>query len=154
MTDTALVRITISGQDLSRAADAASEGVIDHPLKVEKRTGPRVPARTRFRLIAASQVERCSLVELIPETGRLHQIRRHMKHLSHPLIGDVNYGKGDINRLFRERYQLHRLALHAAEIAFTHPVSEERIRVIAPMPEDLSAPLRALGLHPQYPPSP
>ena len=86
--------------------------------------------------------ERYSLLEVIPRTGRLHQIRRHLKHISHPLIGDVRYGKGEHNRLFRERFGLHRLALHAVELELARPA----IRLVAPVPEDLAGPLRAMGL--------
>ena len=75
-----------------------------------------MPAVTAFRRLAI--FERYALVEARPRTGRRHQIRRHFKHLSHPLIGDVRYGKGEHNRLFRERFGLHRLALHALELAF------------------------------------
>ncbi len=120
-------------------------GVVDHPVP-QKEEGPRVPAVTRFRRIARSTVDRCSLVEAMPETGRLHQIRRHMKHLSHPIVGDVNSGKGDINRHCRAQYGLHRLALHAHFIAFDHPVSGARVRVHAPVPASFAAVLAALGL--------
>jgi tRNA pseudouridine65 synthase len=122
------------------------EGVIDHPLPREgDRAGaPRAPAVTRFRRLGV--FERYSLVEAVPETGRQHQIRRHFKHLSHPLIGDVQFGKGEHNRLFRERFGLHRLALHALEIGFPHPAQGGRVRVRAPLPEDLAGPLAAMGL--------
>lgn len=119
--------------------------VVDHPVP-ETEDGERVPAVTRLRLVARSTVERCSLVEARPETGRFHQIRRHLKHLSHPIVGDVNYGKGDLNRLFRARYGLHRLALHAHLIAFDHPTTGVRIVVRAPLPADFAAALVALGL--------
>ena len=82
-----------------------------------------MPAVTEFRRLAV--FERYALVEARPRTGRRHQIRRHFKHLSHPLIGDVRYGKGEHNRLFRERFGLHRLALHALELAFDHPETGE-----------------------------
>ena len=119
------------------------EGVIDHPVPRSPR-GPRVPAVTAFRRLAT--FERYSLVEVIPKTGRLHQIRRHLKHLSHPLIGDVRYGKGEHNRFFRDRFGLHRLALHALELAFPHPEAGEELRIVAPVPEDLAGPLRAMGM--------
>lgn len=118
-------------------------GVIDHPIP-RAPDGPRVPAVTEYRRLAT--FERYALVEVLPRTGRLHQIRRHFKHLSHPLIGDVRYGKGEHNRLFRERFGLHRLALHALELSFEHPVSGERLRITAPVPEDLAGPLRAMGI--------
>lgn len=120
-------------------------GVIDHPIPKGER-GPRVSAVTRFRLLARSPVDRCSLILAEPLTGRLHQIRRHLRHLSHPLIGDVNYGSGEINRHYRERYALHRLALHALSLAFRHPVSGERVEVRAPVPEDLRSALLQLAL--------
>ena len=120
-------------------------GIIDQPVP-KKEAGERVPARTRFRRIARSTVDRCSLVEAMPETGRLHQIRRHLKHLNHPLVGDVNYGKGDVNRLFRERYGLHRLALHAAALAFAHPFTGVPTSIAAPLPDDLRGPFEALGI--------
>ena len=124
---------------------APDEGVVDHPIP-RSEGGPRVAARTRFRRVAASSVERCSLVLAMPETGRLHQVRRHLRHITHPLVGDVNYGSGAINRHYRATYGLHRLALHAQRIAFAHPATGERISVTAPMPGDLAAPLAALGL--------
>jgi tRNA pseudouridine65 synthase len=117
-------------------------GVVDHPIP-NKPGGPRVEARTAFRRLAT--VERFSLVEAQPLTGRLHQIRRHLKHLGHPLVGDVNYGRGEINRLFRERYGLHRLALHARELSFAHPFTGAPLDVRAPLPEDLRGPLARLG---------
>jgi tRNA pseudouridine65 synthase len=120
-------------------------GTIDHPIP-QGESGPRVDAVTRFSLIARSPVERCSLVLAVPETGRSHQIRRHLRHLGHPLIGDVNYGRGDLNRHYRATYDLHRLALHAYDIAFDHPVSGARITVAAPVPEDLGQALGRLGL--------
>lgn len=128
------------------------EGVIDSPVPRSPQ-GPRVPAITEFRRLVV--FERYALMEARPLTGRLHQIRRHFKHISHPLIGDVRYGKGEHNRLFRERFGLHRLALHAVSLEFDHPVTKERIRITAPVPEDLVGPLRAMGmpaLHATLPP--
>jgi tRNA pseudouridine65 synthase len=118
-------------------------GVIDHPIPRDE-DGPRVPALTEFRRLAV--FERYALVEARPRTGRRHQIRRHFKHLSHPLIGDVRYGKGEHNRLFRDRFGLHRLALHALELAFEHPETGETVQIVAPVPEDLAGPLRAMGI--------
>lgn len=125
-----------------------AEGVIDYAIpKGEKgEGGPRVEARTRFRLVLRSPVDRCSLVAAVPETGRLHQIRRHLRHVSHPLVGDVTYGSGAINRHYRAEYNLHRLALHASRLAFEHPVTRARIVVEAPLPDDLASVLVKLGL--------
>jgi tRNA pseudouridine65 synthase len=121
-------------------------GVVDHPVP-HGEAGPRVPAVTAFvRRHVVALERRWSLVEARPRTGRLHQIRRHLKHLGHPVVGDVNYGKGDCNRLFRARYGLHRLALHAATIAFTHPFTGAATVIAAPLPEDLRGPFAAIGI--------
>ena len=78
----------------------AETGIIDHPLPPgEDPHAPRVPAQTEFR--RGEVLGRYSLVEARPLTGRLHQVRRHLKHISCPIIGDVNYGKGEHNRFFR-----------------------------------------------------
>lgn len=119
------------------------EGVIDNPVP-KKPKGPRVDAITRYKRVFT--FERYSWVEAWPQTGRLHQIRRHLKHITHPLIGDVNYGKGDQNRLFRERFGLNRLALHAATISFTHPATQASMQIQAPMPADLAVPLKKMGV--------
>lgn len=124
----------------------AEQGVIDYPIRRAGKTGERVPAVTEFERLG--QFERFALVEARPLTGRLHQIRRHFKHLSHPLVGDVRYGKGEINRMFRERLGLHRLALHAFETSFEHPQSGEHLVLRAPLPDDLADPLVAMGLGP------
>lgn len=121
------------------------EGTIDYAIP-KSEGGPRVPAVTSFSLIATSPIDRCSLVVARPLTGRFHQIRRHLRHLGHPLVGDVNYGSGELNRHYRAQYDLHRLALHADSVAFDHPESRERISVSAPMPEDLGLALDRLGL--------
>lgn len=119
------------------------QGLIDYPLAKEG-SQERRPARTEYRRLAT--FERYSLVSLTLITGRQHQARRHFKHISHPLIGDVKYGKGEHNRLMRERFGLSRLALHAFELAWLHPISGERTCYRAPLPVDLAGPLRAMGL--------
>lgn len=121
-----------------------AEGVIDHPIPGSE-GGARVPAVTHYRKLGRSPIERCSLVEAEPKTGRLHQIRRHLRHLNHPLVGDVNYGSGEVNRHFRSIYGLHRLALHASYLAFPHPATGERIEVSAPLDPELRAVLARLG---------
>ncbi len=120
-------------------------GLIDYPIP-KSEDGPRVGARTRYRVVARSPVDRCSLVLARPETGRLHQIRRHLRHIDHPLVGDVAYGSGAINRHYRSTYALHRLALHAARIGFAHPRDGRRIDVAAPTPDDLGLALDRLRL--------
>lgn len=121
------------------------EGVVDYAIP-KAEDGPRVDAVTRFRRLGASSVDRCSLVLALPQTGRLHQVRRHLRHITHPLVGDVRYGVGAINRHYRATYGLHRLGLHAFRVAFAHPVTGARLSVEAPVPEDLAEPLTRLGL--------
>lgn len=128
-------------------------GVIDHPVPKDPGAA-RVPAVTEFRRlwgVDLGERRRYAWMEARPRTGRLHQIRRHFKHRSHPLIGDVRYGKGEHNRFFRERYGLHRLALHAFELTFEHPATGGRMTVRAPLPEDLARPLDRLGVEPREP---
>jgi tRNA pseudouridine65 synthase len=125
---------------------APDEGRIDHPLP-RRENGPRVPALTEFRRVAEApaQPRHVSLVEATPRTGRLHQVRRHLKHIDHPVIGDANYGKGAINRAMAERYGLRRMALHAVSITLRHPGSGRAMTVKAPLPADLRAPLVRMG---------
>ena len=114
--------------------------VIDHPIP-RTAGGPRVAAVTEVRRLET--FGRYALVEARPRTGRLHQIRRHLKHISCPLIGDVRYGKGEHNRLFRDRYDLHRLALHAARLVLPHP-DGGAVDVTAPLAPDLAAAIEQL----------
>lgn len=116
--------------------------LLDHPVPAREGEA-RVDAVTEFEPIDHSG--RWSLVEARPQTGRLHQIRRHLKHLNHPIVGDVRYGKGDINRMFREEYGLCRLALHAYSFSLFHP-NEEALELRSPIPKDLSEPLERLGM--------
>ncbi|MGF1466251.1 MAG: pseudouridine synthase [Sandaracinaceae bacterium] len=120
------------------------DGRIDHPVP-RSLDGPRVDAVTSYRRLAVAR-DRYSLVEAFPKSGRLHQIRRHFKHLSHPLIGDTRYGDGRVNRHLREEAGLLRLALHAAGIRFDHPRTGRPIQIVAPPPDDLRVPLERLGL--------
>lgn len=116
--------------------------LLDYPIPKEK-YHVRVPAITEF--IPISHKDRWSLVEARPKTGRLHQIRRHLKHLSHPIVGDVRYGKGDINRFFRENYGLNRMALHALELTLKNTY-DQIITIQAPLPADLTEPLDKLDI--------
>jgi len=126
--------------------ETPDKGVIEHPIE-RKPGGPKVDATTSFRRLDSRNTEprSTSLVEARPLTGRLHQVRRHLKHIDHPLIGDANYGKGALNRAMADRYGLDRLALHALEISFDHPRSAKRVVVRANLPADLREPLAEMG---------
>lgn len=121
----------------------AEQGRIDHPVPRSPK-GPRADAVTAFTRLDVA-LRRYSLIEAVPETGRLHQIRRHMRHLSHPIIGDTRYGDGHENRKLRAEHDLRRLALHASSLRFAHPHTGEAIHVVAPLPADLRAPLAHMG---------
>ncbi|PMH41107.1 tRNA pseudouridine(65) synthase TruC [Vibrio sp. 10N.286.49.B3] len=102
----------------ARADKEAQEAITDYqPLgKVE------VPLSTgRF------PTSRYGLVEMKPKTGRKHQLRRHMAHLRHPIVGDTSHGDGKHNKLFRDHYDSHRLLLHASELSFIHPFTGKEL---------------------------
>ncbi len=95
-------------------------------------------AETRFRSITKAEMEypsqkfattRISLVEAELITGRRHQIRKHCAHLRHPIAGDVRYGDGKFNMLFRTHYDLHRLMLFATTLNFIHPITQQEINI-------------------------
>ncbi|MDB4962196.1 MAG: yqcB [Myxococcales bacterium] len=110
---------------------------LDHPV-------PKAPGEDRVDAITEiwrkETFGRYALVEARPITGRLHQIRRHLKHLACPLIGDVRYGKGEHNRIFRTEHALHRLALHCTSLSLPHPDGGQLV-VECPLAEDLQAAL-------------
>lgn len=72
-----------------------------------------------------------SLVKAMPKTGRKHQIRKHCKHLNHPIVGDTRYGRGEINRYFRQHYYMKRLLLHCQAMRLIHPVSDKPLCLYA-----------------------
>ncbi len=124
---------------------APDDGVIDSAVP-RSEGGERVDACTTFRRIEVFETEprHLSLVEAKPQTGRFHQIRRHLKHINHPIIGDANYGKGALNRAIYERYGLDRLALHASDLELADPVTGDRRHWSAPMPDCLAEPLQRM----------
>ncbi|HEY4056380.1 MAG TPA: pseudouridine synthase [Kofleriaceae bacterium] len=108
--------------------------LLDHPI-------PKAPGEDRVDAVTEIWLRdtfgRYALVEARPYTGRLHQIRRHLKHLSCPLIGDVRYGKGEHNRIFRTQHDLHRLALHSTRLSVPHP-DGSTLLVECPLPADMT----------------
>ncbi len=142
-----------------------AEGTIDYPLSQRKDhyadphardEKPPQEAVTHYRTLAHVElpipvgrypVARYSLVEVKPETGRKHQIRRHMKHILHPLVGDTKHGEGRHNRLFREHFNLRRLLLMATELRFDHPVELKQVHVHAEPDDVVKCLFEALGWH-------
>jgi len=82
------------------------------------------------------EFSRYSLVKLLPETGRMHQLRIHMNKISHPIVGDYKYGDRFHNRMFENEFNCNNLFLHANSIEFLHPISKNEINVNAPLPAD------------------
>ena len=129
------------------------EDLIDYPLKQmldtkeQKKLGitkEAQEAQTHYECLATVElpyavsrypVARYSLVKLLPKTGRKHQLRRHMKHIFHPIVGDTKHGRGEHNILFREKFECHRLLLHSHRVSFIHPVSQEMIIIEAQIDE-------------------
>lgn len=74
---------------------------------------------------------RYCLMEMQPLTGRKHQLRRHMAHLRHPIVGDTTHGDGKHNKLFRDAFDSHRLLLHSSSLKFVHPFTQQEIVIKA-----------------------
>ncbi|KDB51104.1 pseudouridine synthase [Sphaerotilus natans subsp. natans DSM 6575] len=120
---------------------APAEAWVDHALRLDDAPAdaPAQPAQTRLRRLAAFERQessdgrfpstRVSLVEAEPLTGRRHQIRRHLKHLAHPILGDATHGKGPLNRWWAERLGRQRLWLHAQTLELVHPFTQELLRL-------------------------
>ena len=117
---------------------------IDYPLRRDdgNGTGTVQEAVTHLKTLRQTEIplpfgkhqtSRYSLVELTPETGRMHQLRKHMAHVLHPIIGDRPHGCNKQNRLFLEHYAMNTMLLHARQLCFQHPVSGEEITVDAPV---------------------
>lgn len=125
----------------------SDEGLIDHPLRRmpdDMRTEREEvqDAVTRYRTLERYELPladgrfattRCALLELQPLTGRRHQLRRHCKHMAHPIVGDATHGKGPLNRAAAEHLGEQRLWLHASSLALTHPVTGAALDIRAPV---------------------
>ena len=115
---------------LALAARPAAEG--GKRVSVSQDGQPAETVLTRL-----SSGAELSLLEAELLTGRTHQIRVHLAHLGHPVLGDERYGDFDLNRRLRKE-GLKRMFLHAASLAFAHPASGERLTLCAPLPPDLA----------------
>ncbi|PRD53819.1 pseudouridine synthase [Sphingobacterium gobiense] len=115
------------------------EGTIDYPLC--KENGALQDAVTHYRTLSHAEINlpfgkhptsRYSLVEVRPETGRMHQIRKHFAHIFHPILGDRPHGCNKQNKLWKERFSMDTMMLHAKELAFRHPRTQQEINIEAP----------------------
>lgn len=128
-------------------------GFIDYALSIKldkiadkgKVAGEPQEAQTQYELIKKFTLHvevdkyptsRYSLVKLLPKTGRKHQLRRHMKHISHHIVGDTKYGRGEHNKMFRANYSINRLMLMATSLKFFHPYKNEEIEISVNLDEE------------------
>lgn len=139
-------------------------GVIDYALQAQwdkmtdAKVGPDKPAQdavTHYECLARTELPfpvgrynsvRYSLVSLSPQTGRKHQLRRHMKHIFHPIVGDTSHGDGTQNRFLRDQFDLQRLMLHAGRLSLKHPVTGKPLDIEAPLSDDFKLMLEQLEL--------
>lgn len=107
---------------------------IDYPLR--KENGTMQDAFTKFKTLNKAEIpvafgnhlsSRYSLIEAAPETGRMHQLRKHFAHIHHPIIGDRPHGCNKQNKLFKETWEMDTMLLHASELEFEHPVTHQQL---------------------------
>ena len=139
-------------------------GVIDHPLSRQfddygrklgaDSPGEALPAVTEYHRLATVELpdavdryptSRYALLELSPKSGRQHQLRRHLKHIAHPIIGDATWGKGVHNRYFQQRFSCGRLLLACTTLGLRHPQDGRALSIAAGPGEDFASVIRALG---------
>jgi tRNA pseudouridine65 synthase len=136
----------------------AEVGEVDYPLSGsadgEAMDRARRPARTGYLRLDTTELAvavgryataRYSLVQVAPVTGRMHQIRRHMRHLRHPIINDRQYGDNKHNRFFSEILACRRLLLAATAIRFPHPRTRATTSLTAPLDAEFTRLLERLG---------
>lgn len=129
---------------------APREMTIDYALKNENEVVQE--AVTHFKTLeyfdinipfGKHKTSRYSLVEAIPETGRMHQLRKHFAHIFHPIIGDRPHGCNKQNRFWLENFQMKTMLLHACELSFKHPYTNEIVTIKVGISEEFR---RALSL--------
>lgn len=134
----------------------SEHGIIEQPLK-KKLHGELQEAKTEYWRLSQTEIpyassarystSRYSLIKVYPHTGRMHQIRRHMAHARHYVIGDNTHGDNKQNNFFRRQFDFHHMLLHAWELNFTHPHSGKNVTIKAPLPPYFEAILKILRLN-------
>jgi tRNA pseudouridine65 synthase len=123
---------------------------IDYPLR--KENGTLQDAFTTYKTLNRAELDvpfgnhptsRYSLIEATPATGRMHQLRKHFAHIFHPIIGDRTHGCNKQNKLFKEKWEMETMLLHASSLTFNHPHSGESITIEAPLQPEF---VRVMGL--------
>lgn len=127
------------------------QGTIDYPLK--KENGNMQDAITHYRVLEKLEIplpfgkhatSRYTLLEISPQTGRKHQIRRHMAHIRHPIIADRPHGDNKQNKLFKEKFGLMTMMLHASKLEFSHPITGNQVTVEAKLNREFQNMLQIL----------
>ncbi|SEN53609.1 tRNA pseudouridine65 synthase [Mucilaginibacter gossypiicola] len=125
---------------------------IDYPLR--KENGTLQDAFTSYTTLNRAELDiafgkhptsRYSLVEAVPTTGRMHQLRKHLSHIFHPIIGDRTHGCNKQNKLFLEQWEMTTMLLHASQLSFKHPVTNEEIRIEATLQPEFSRVMEIMG---------
>ncbi len=136
-----------------RGWPAPADGIIDHPLDGGPGKPQKKPAQTRHETLATAELDipsvqhptsRYALLRCTPLTGRFRQIRRHLKHIHHHMIGDSSHGDGRHNTAFRMR-GVHRMLLHAWQLSFPHPGDGRELTVTAPGDDEWEKAMALLG---------
>ena len=126
-------------------------GIINYPLKRDD--GAVQDAITHYKTISKTEVDvpylahptsRYSLLEVYPQTGRMHQIRKHLAHVFYPIIGDRPHGCNKQNKLFKEKWNMITMMLHAQSLSFIHPISKSDVQIKANISEEFSRTIRFL----------
>lgn len=153
-----LMQQQFMGSDIEKTYLAIVRGytpdelVIDYALRNDE-TGVLQDAVTNLKTLQRTEIplpfgkhptSRYSLVELTPTTGRMHQLRKHMAHILHPIIGDRPHGCNKQNKLFKENFAMNTMLLHAQQLEFTHPITSERISIFSPWQVEFERMMKAL----------
>ena len=125
---------------------------INYPLR--KENGTLQDALTRYVTLKRAELNvpfgvhptsRYSLIEASPETGRMHQLRKHFAHIFHPIIGDRTHGCNKQNKFFKEKWKMETMLLHASQLTFTHPVTAAVIAIQAPLQPEFNKVMKLMG---------
>jgi len=127
-------------------------GEIDYPLR--KENGTLQDAFTAYRTLQRAELpvplgkhetSRYSLIEAEPTTGRMHQLRKHFAHIFHPIIGDRTHGCNKQNKLFKDKWEMNTMLLHASQLSFTHPITHEPVTIKAELQPKFLEVMKLMG---------
>jgi tRNA pseudouridine65 synthase len=125
---------------------------IDYPLR--KENGTLQDAFTSYTTLKRAELDialgkhptsRYSLVEAVPTTGRMHQLRKHLSHIFHPIIGDRTHGCNKQNKLFLEQWEMTTMLLHASQLTFKHPISDDEVMIEAVLQPEFNRVMEIMG---------